>query len=282
MEASTTLARNRFQKLLATRRGTLGIAAVCALLAAAVLVVFLSRYRESVAGEAAPTPVLVARTLIEKGTPSDSLAAKRQFEVVERKAEDVKQGAISDPALIAGKVAVADVYPGQQITASNFTAVTGSVLPKLSEDQRAIALPVDAAHGLVGQVQTGDHIDVLASYTATSSSTGQGQSVVKTLIQDALVLRAGAQPMEGAEEKKADESIVVRATDKQTVQLAHVADNGKVWIVLRPGGNAKQSKPQSATYNSIVAGTGNDPAQFKAKISDNKGNVVTVEGGPTK
>ena len=77
------------------------------LFTATVLLVFLSRYRESVEGAAAPTPVLVATALIQKGTSGDVLAEKRQFETVTRAAEDIKQGGIADPALLAGKVTLA-------------------------------------------------------------------------------------------------------------------------------------------------------------------------------
>jgi pilus assembly protein CpaB len=277
----TTLSPGRVRRLLATRRGTLALAAVCALVAAAVLMVFLSRYKDSVSEAAAPTPVLVATSLIQKGTSGDILAEKQQFETVTRAAEDVKEGALTDPALLAGKVTTADIYPGQQMTAATFVASTGTVLPKLADNERAIAVPVDQVHGLVGQVQTGDRVDLLASYATISGATGQGQGIVKTLLQNKLVLRAGAQPIEGGNEAdEAKESIIVRVTDREAVSLAHAADNGKVWVLLRPGAEAKQSKPHTATFDSIVSGS-DEPVKFEAKI-EQQGNTVTVTGGPTR
>lgn len=282
METSpTTLSPGRIRRLLATRRGTLALAGVCALVAAAVLMVFLSRYKDSVSEAAAPTPVLVATSLIQKGTSGDILAEKQQFETVTRAAEDVKEGALTDPALLAGKVTTADIYPGQQMTAATFVASTGTVLPKLADNERAIAVPVDQVHGLVGQVQTGDRVDLLASYATISGATGQGQGIVKTLLQNKLVLRAGAQPIEGGNEAdEAKESIIVRVTDREAVSLAHAADNGKVWVLLRPGAEAKQSKPHTATFDSIVSGS-DAPVKFEAKI-EQQGNTVTVTGGPTR
>jgi pilus assembly protein CpaB len=268
------------RRALSTRRGTLAVAGVAALLAAAVLMVFLSRYRDSVDSAAAPTPVLVATSLIQKGTSGDVLAEKRQFESVTRAAEDVKDGGVADPAVLAGKVATTDIYPGQQITSSSFVASTGTVLPKLADDQRAIAVPVDEAHGLIGQVQTGDHVDVLASYASTNSATGQGLGVVKTMLQDKLVLRAGAKPIEGSDEgNAADKSIILRVSDREAVSLAHAADNGKVWVLLRPAGGAEQSRPQAATLGSILPGS-DSPSGFKTTIKK-KGDTVTVTGAPT-
>src|SRR5262245_59699825 len=102
--------RARIQRTLSTRRGTLGLACVCALIAAGVLMLFLSRYRESVDAAAAPTPVLVASALIQKGTSGDVLAEKKQFETVTRAAEDVKQGGIADPQLLSGNAATTEIY----------------------------------------------------------------------------------------------------------------------------------------------------------------------------
>jgi len=241
--------------MLATRRGTLALAGMCALIAAGALLLFLSHYRTSVKGAAAPTPVLVATSLIQKGTSGDVLAEKHSFETVTRTAEEVKQGGIADPALLAGKVTTADIYPGQQLTAASFVKATGTVLPKLADSDRAIAVPIDEAHGLVGQVQSGDHVDVLASYSTSSSATGQGQGIVKTLLQDKLVLRAGAQPTAGGDEgKAADKSIILRVSDREAVSLAHAADNGKVWVLLRPAAGGKQSAPQTASIDSVLKG----------------------------
>ena len=161
-------------------------------------------------------------------------------------------------------------------------ASTGTVLPKLADSERAIAVPIDEAHGLVGQVQTGDHVDVLASYTTSSSATGQGQGVVKTLLQDKLVLRAVAQPTEGGDEgKAADKSIILRVSDREAVSLAHAADNGKVWVLLRPAAGAKESAPQTASLDSVLRG-GKKPPGFKATIKQTDENTVTITGGPTR
>jgi Flp pilus assembly protein CpaB len=283
MTTTTTKTRSpgaRLRRTLSTRRGTLAVAGVCALTAAAVLMVFLSRYKDSVSEAAAPTPVLVATSLIQKGTSGDIIAEKRQFETVTRAAEDIKEGALTDPGLLAGKVTTADIYPGQQITDATFAASTGTVLPKLADDERAIAVPVDEVHGLVGQVQTGDHVDLLASYSTSNSATGQGQGIVKTLLQDKLVLRAGAQPIEGSNEGEADKSVIVRVTDREAVTLAHAGDNGRVWVLLRPAAGAKQSRPYTATLDSVMSGS-DGPARFKATIKK-QGNTVTVTGGPTR
>ena len=270
--------RARLRRMLATRRGTLALAGVCALIAAGALMLFLSSYRESVKGAAAPTPVLVATSLIQKGTSGDVLAEKHQFETVTRAADDVKEGGIADPALLAGKVTTADIYPGQQLTASSFVAATGTVLPKLADSDRAIAVPIDEAHGLVGQVQTGDHVDVLASYSTSSSATGQGQGVVKTLLQDKLVLRAGAQPIEGSDEgNAADKSIILRVATARRSRSRTPRTTGRCGscCARRRGPRRARRRPRRSTRSCAES----ERPRASRPRSRSRTNTVTVTGG---
>ena len=60
------------QKLMSTRSGTILVGLVAAALAAAVLVVYLVQYRNSVRHSAEPISVLVAKQVIPKNTPGDT------------------------------------------------------------------------------------------------------------------------------------------------------------------------------------------------------------------
>src|SRR5881396_1810022 len=117
---------------------------VAAVLAAIVLVVYLKSYRNSVNSSGAPATVLVARNLIQKGTPGDIIGTNRQFQVASVPKKELQGGALTDPAALSGRVAVADIYPGQQLTAASFAyAAPGSLQTKLTGTDRAIALTVD-------------------------------------------------------------------------------------------------------------------------------------------
>ena len=83
------------------------------------------------------------------------------------------------------------------------------------------------------------------------------------------------------EGKAADKSIILRVSDREAVALAHAADNGKVWVLLRPAAGAKESAPQTASLDSVVRG-GKRPAGFKATIKQTDKNTVTISGRPTK
>jgi flagella basal body P-ring formation protein FlgA len=96
----------------------LGIAIGAAAVAAPV---YLSDHRNSVKGSTEPRTVLVAKRLIPKGTSGSSIAAQNLFVVVTVPKVQIAPKAISDPAVLQGRVAAGDIYPRQQLEASDFT-----------------------------------------------------------------------------------------------------------------------------------------------------------------
>src|SRR5215218_289621 len=218
-------------RMLSTRRGTLVLGGIAAGMAALVLMLYLDQYRSSVDADAEPISVLVAKTVIEKGMPGDVVGLKHLFDREAVPQDQLKDGAITDPDTLRGQIAASDIYPGQPLTAADFTPTGGSLGTRLAGKQRAIAVPVDSAHGLVGQ----------------------GQPVIKVLMQNALVLqspRAGGAGVGGAQEA----NVVLRTTRDQAVELAWAVDNGEVWLVLRPRAGAPPSRPGIATAESVLLG----------------------------
>ena len=84
--------------------------------------------------------------------------------------DNLESGALSSAAALDGKVATRDIYPGQQITAADFASDADPLRGKLRGDQRAIAVPLDSAHGMIGEVRAGDEVDVLAGFNSADAS----------------------------------------------------------------------------------------------------------------
>src|SRR3954452_129205 len=232
-------------KLMSTRRGTAVVAGASALLAALVLMVFLQQYRHSLGGDAKPVTVLVAKSLIEKGSSGTVMAEKSIFQTAQVRKSELKNGAIADPALLRGKVAVDDIYPGEQLVVSDFVPATGGVHDRIQGDNRGISLPLDNSHGMIGDVQAGDHVDVFAVLGAgTGTGAGAGgsaHSVLVTLIRNLLVLRSPkAAKGTGSTQTQV---VVLRANEAQAAKLAWASDNAKIWLVLRPKIGSEQTKP---------------------------------------
>ena len=242
------------QKMLATRSGTIALGAGAAVIAAFLLLVYLNQYRSSVASDSEPVTVLVAKSLIERGMPGDIVGIRKLFDSEDTPKNQVQDGAITDPATLRGRIATEDIYPGQQLTVADFATSTGAIGASLAGKNRAIAIPVDAAHGMIGTVESGDRVDVFASLQVRGATGAMGRPVLKILAQNALVLDAPTQTAAGVGAANQSASVVLRVTRNQAAEMAFAVDNGKLWIVLRPRAGAPPTMPGAVTDESVLAG----------------------------
>jgi pilus assembly protein CpaB len=233
----TAVKKPSFRGPSASRTGPLLIAAVAAIAAAILVVVALNKAQDDGLPAAGTVGVVVADRLIPKGTSGDAIAADRSFRVADIRGGAAVEGAVTDVSQIRGKVASADIYPGQQLAASEFAASDGGLATKLARDERAVALPIDQAHGLVGNVKSGDRVDVLAGLNLQASN-GRTRPVVKTVATNVTVLK---EPDGGAGGRGAQSVITLKVPQEAAAPLAFAADNGKVWVVLRAPGAAPAS-----------------------------------------
>jgi Flp pilus assembly protein CpaB len=228
------------QNLFSTRRRSLVAGGVAAGLAVIVLVVYLHNYRSSVKSATATAPVLVANNLIPKGTSGDIIATGTQYQVQQLPKSELKTGAITDPGILAGRVALTDIYPRQQLTAAEFSPTVVDTLGQhITGSERAISVSLDTVHGLNGQIANGDHIDIYIGLNRAG-----GEPIIKLLMADIDVLRA---PAGGG-------VFTLKATTKQAAVLAWAMDNGKQWFVLRPPSGARTAIPGYITMRTLLLG----------------------------
>jgi hypothetical protein len=69
-----------------------------------------------------PVKVLVARSLIPRGTAGTAIAKQGLYQVASVPSEHAVARAIGDPAYLQGRVAAVDIYPGQQLSRDDFAA----------------------------------------------------------------------------------------------------------------------------------------------------------------
>jgi Flp pilus assembly protein CpaB len=241
------------QKLTSSRGGTLAVAALAAVLAGASILVYLNRYRHSIRAEGAPVTVLVANKIIQKGTPGTAVAEQGLFRPATVRESQLRNGAFSDPASLRGQVATRDIVRGQQLTTAEFTSGGGSVASTLTGAERVISVPVDAAHGLIGSIQKGDHVDVFAGFNVSPSNGGQARPMLRLMAQNIPVVGVGATA--GNLGNNATTNVSLEVHPRQAAELAFTADNGKLWLVVRPPNGAKPSKPGIVTVQTVLLGT---------------------------
>lgn len=228
------------QNLFSTRRGSLFVGAAAAVVAGIVLLAYLHNYRNSVNSNAVPASVLVAKNLIQKGTPGNVVGETSQFQVASLPKAQLQLGAISDPAALRDRIAAVDIYPGQQLTASDFVyAVPGALTTSITKNERVISVTIDAAHAVNGQLATGDHIDIFAGLN--QKGIGGNKPIIKLVMQDIQVLRP---PIGGI--------ATLKVTQRQAAALAWTVDNGKLWFVLRPPSGATTPNPGFITADTLL------------------------------
>jgi Flp pilus assembly protein CpaB len=222
----------------------LGIGAV--ILAAVLLVVYLDRYRARVSGRNAPTPVLVAKRLIPKGTPGSIIASQSMYAPTTLPRKEVEVGAVSDPQYLVGRAASTDILPGQQFTAVDFAASdTGAVDSQITGKQRAISVSLDAVHASTPQVQAGDSVDI---YIQLGGRGPSGAPLVKLFESNVKVLAVPTtQGPEGA-----NGAFTLRMNTQDAAKFAYMADNTQMYWVIRPVSGAKPTSRSTATLDSVL------------------------------
>jgi pilus assembly protein CpaB len=233
---------------LTTRTGVLTVAAVAAFLAAILVFAAINSARKDSTNAATPVTVLVANQLIPKGSSGQALAEGHVLRTARVGEQTLVPGAITDASQLRDKVATTDVYPGQQISSRTFATSDGGLTTRLGATDRAVSIPLDSAHGLVGDIGAGDRVDVLAGFNV-QGATGGTRPVMKPLATNVLVLKTDKQ---GAG-SSSNSNVTLRVGAGMATKLAFASENGKIWLVLRPAG-AKEGPSTPVSVNSLLFG----------------------------
>ena len=187
-------------KLVSTRRGTLIAALLIALLAGASILLYLNSYRDSLKAQGALVTVLVAKQTIPKGTAGSVVASKDLYTVTTIRESQLLEGAMSDPATLRDKVATREIFEGAQLTATDFAAGGDSLAAQLTDRQRIVSVPLDAAHGLIGGIEPGNRVDVYAGFNVIPLGAdgrpmngGQARPMLRLILSDVPVVAVGEQ-----------------------------------------------------------------------------------------
>jgi Flp pilus assembly protein CpaB len=245
-------------KLISSKRGAIIVAASAALFAGILILLYLNSYRSGVKAEGAPVTVLIAQDDIPKGTSGTLIASTGLLKTTTMRESQLRDGAFSDPTNLSGKATTHEIYKGAQLTASDFAPAAASLPSELTKKDRIIAVPLDSAHGLIGEIEAGNHVDIFAGFTVTPLgpdgtpiSGATTRAVMKRIITDVPVIRVAAKTGGlGSSSTK----VLVKLSDKQAADLAFSSEYGKVWLGLRPGAGAESSPPDLVTLETLLLG----------------------------
>jgi Flp pilus assembly protein CpaB len=229
----------------------IGIAAALALLAAMFTFFYVSNYKNHVQQGQELVDVYVASHDIPAGTSGADVAGSLTHKRVERTA--VVPGAISDPSQVKRLVATQEIFSGEQVSTKRFQPLTEQgIRGQLKGNLRAIVVPGDANQLLLGTLQDGDRIDMVASW---SYPDGGQIHVSRTILRDIKVLKA---PTESKVTSHLGESAnspydaILAVSDTQSRKLFWMMKNGDWSFELRPVVKATDSVEGFDTGDSIL------------------------------
>ena len=244
-------------RIVSTRRGTLFAAMLIALLAGASILLYLNSYRDSLKAEGALVTVLVAKQTIPKGTAGSVIAGKDLYTVTTIRESQLLDGAISDPATLRTRVATREIFEGAQLTAVDFAAGGDSLVAQLTDRQRIVSVPLDAAHGLIDAIEAGNRVDVFVGMNVIWLGPdgkprfgGQTKTVVRLIASNVPVLAVGEKKRTGT----GTTNVTLRVNDLDAAKIAFASDNGRVWLALRPSAGAKPSRDDIVTAETLLLG----------------------------
>jgi pilus assembly protein CpaB len=254
-------------RVLTSRFGAAGAAIVLAVAAAALVVVYMQNHDSGLKSSSGDVAVLVATRTIPEFTPANQVVDGNMFREDQVSADAVADGAITDADQLKGMVARNDVYPGEQLTTNQFQrSSTTSVAVKLEANQRAIAFPVDPASGMIGQLQAGDHVDVVATFDVLPVGkngmplTGaQAIPLTRTIVSNALVLTA-PEASSGTSGSHGDSahgpSLTLAINTAQVNSILFAQQKGTIWFALRPPGSAQDIGDKIIDVDAVLRGAG--------------------------
>lgn len=158
--------------------GALGLAAVAAIGVHAYLGQISRR-----ALQPQTAPVLVAASTV----PAHTQLTANMLRVAQFTPGTVPTGALTNLSQAVGSITVAPIFAGQPLVQSDLsgTHTPASLGYAVAPGQRAYTVAVGPTSGVGEMIQPGDHVDVLATFTAGTTAT------VDTIEEDVLVLAVG-------------------------------------------------------------------------------------------
>jgi len=233
------MANRLIDKVTTSRGGAIALGVGVAVIAAILLIVYISNYKSSVNSNATGVPVLIAKSLIPSGTPGATVQSKSLYQNTTVPRDKLQAGAISDPSELTGRVAIANIYPGSQLTLNNFSAEAASALnQQITGVNRGVSLSIDPVHGSLANIASGDHVDIYTQLTR------DGKLVIQLFRADVPVLQA---PGAGGG------TVVLEVGTADAANVLFAATQTTLYFVVRPASGASVTAKTLADLSTVIA-----------------------------
>jgi pilus assembly protein CpaB len=255
-----------------TRRTTLIIALVVAVLTGWLTLNYLSSIQRSSAVNNQPTEILVAAQEIPARVPiTAEMLAKAT-----RPAAAVEPDALSDPSKVIGALSLITIPAGSTITLSKVGHPADVGLPvRLTPGMRAVSISIDKVKGVSGLIEPGDRVDVVAIPPKSTAVPPPASTIlrgIRVLAVGPLLESTSATP---PPEAQVFTTITLEVTPKQ-VDLLEMADlNTVIRLALRSPREPLNSAPVEALH--FPDGSGGAPAMAAAPAAPPDATVLALQ-----
>jgi pilus assembly protein CpaB len=149
------------------RRRSIAIigAVVLALVAAGLVVWYVSSLKQEKTPVVVTRPVVVAVADIPARTTGEEMVANGLVQQQQIAATAIAPGAVSDLSSLQGKVLSVPVVSGQQLLQTQLATPESQALSfRIKAGMRAITLGIDRKNSVGGAIKEGDRVDVIATF----------------------------------------------------------------------------------------------------------------------
>lgn len=212
------------------RQKLIGIIAsvVLAGIGTALLVAFVRGAEDRALKGEKPVDVLVVSDTIPKGTKAEEISGMVRMEQVPAKV--AARNALADIGSLAGKVAVVDLLPGEQVVPTRFAPPAEAAGIPVGMLQVTVAL--DPVRALGGQIREGDSVGVTASFDDPEST---HLILHKVHVTDVRTNQGDPVTSKADGPSPASPVMVTLALDAPSVEkVVFAAEHGRLWLSWEP------------------------------------------------
>jgi Flp pilus assembly protein CpaB len=226
----------------------LGLAALAAILVG----IYITSFRNSVTHGAGLVKVLVAARDIPAGTEGSTVAGGGYLKTQTVPRRALVPGSVTTAAPLTSLVTGGVIYKGEQITLRQFKPIAqGGIFAKFSRNERVVVVPGEPRQVLAGTVSTGDHVDVVANVKYTVG--GLDRATTRIVLRNLLVLKSPDESGAGTVGTADSASIALAMTDKESQTMLWAMKNGDWFLALRPTSRPLNSRPSVDTLYSVLS-----------------------------
>ena len=216
------------------------VAVLVAALGTGLVFAYVNRTDERALRDQKPVDVLVAKTLIKAGTTGTAAEQEGAFRLERIPRIAAVAGHLVDTRSIADLVAVADIFPGEQILAAKFAAAGTTTALPIPGDRMAMSVQLGDPQRVAGFVRPGSKVAVLVTINA-GSRTARGNAtgaITRVLLPRVEVVAVGPTTLRPATDGKGNNeqlttAILTLAVDQVEAQkLVYAVEHGRLYFTL--------------------------------------------------